>query len=104
MAVYPLRIFCGSSHPQLALEIAEQLEVPLGQSTAQQFPDSEIFVMLNEVVRKQDIFIVQTAASPVNDNLMELLLYLDAFRRVSAHSISVVMPYFPYARQDRMAK
>lgn len=104
MAVYPFRIFCGSSHPQLAQEIADQLEVPLGQSTAQQFPDSEIFVILNEVVREQDIFIVQTASSPVNDNIMELLLYLDAFRRASAHSISVVMPYFPYARQDRMAK
>jgi ribose-phosphate pyrophosphokinase len=104
MAVYPLRIFSGSSHPALALEIAEQLDVPLGRSTSQQFPDQEIFVMVDEVVREQDIFIVQTGSNPVNDNLMELLLYIDAFRRASAHSITVVMPYFPYARQDRMAR
>jgi ribose-phosphate pyrophosphokinase len=104
MAVYPLRIFSGSSHPELAQEIASRLGTPLGQSTAQQFPDGEIFVMLEEVVREQDIFIVQTGSKPVNDNIMELLLYLDAFRRASAHSITVVMPYFPYARQDRMAR
>lgn len=88
----------------LAQEIAERLEVPLGRSTSQQFPDQEIFVMVDEVVREQDIFIVQTGSKPVNDNIMELLLYIDAFRRASAHSITAVMPYFPYARQDRMAK
>jgi len=67
-------------------------------------PDSEIHVMIDEVVRDQDIFMVQPCSVPVNDNLVELLLYLDAFRRASAHSISVVIPYFPYARQDRMAR
>jgi ribose-phosphate pyrophosphokinase len=67
-------------------------------------PDSEIHVMLDEVVRDQDIFIIQPCSAPVNDNLMELLLYLDALRRASAHSVSVVIPYFPYARQERMAQ
>jgi ribose-phosphate pyrophosphokinase len=67
-------------------------------------PDSEIHVMLDEVVRDQDIFIIQPCSAPVNDNLMELMLYLDALRRASAHSMSVVIPYFPYARQERMAQ
>jgi ribose-phosphate pyrophosphokinase len=67
-------------------------------------PDSEIHVMLDEVVRDQDIFIIQPCSAPVNDNLMELMLYLDALRRASTHSVSVVIPYFPYARQERMAQ
>ncbi|HOD43465.1 MAG TPA: ribose-phosphate pyrophosphokinase, partial [Anaerolineaceae bacterium] len=69
-----------------------------------QLPDSEIHVMIDEAVRDQDVFLVQPCPAPVNDHLMELLLYLDAFRRASAHQINVVIPYFPYARQDRMAK
>jgi ribose-phosphate pyrophosphokinase len=103
MSSHPLRIFAGSSHPQLAHEVADILGVNLGKSSTQIFPDSEIFVEIDEVVRDQDVFFIQTCSSPVNENLMELLLYLDAFRRASAHSISVVMPYFPYSRQDRMA-
>ncbi|MCB0132734.1 MAG: ribose-phosphate diphosphokinase, partial [Caldilineaceae bacterium] len=66
--------------------------------------DSEIHVMIDEVVRDQDIFIVQPCSEPVNDHLMELLLYIDALRRASAHSINVVIPYYPYARQERMAR
>lgn len=104
MAEHPLRIFTGNAHPKLAKEIADILDVPLGKSHTTIFPDSETFVMIDEVVRDQDIFIVQPCSTPVNDHLMELLLYLDAFRRASVHSVSVVMPYFPYARQDRMAK
>ena len=104
MAEHPLRIFTGNAHPKLANEIAQILDVPLGKSTTTIFPDSETYVTIDEVVREQDIFIVQPCSSPVNDHLMELLLYLDAFRRASVHSVSVVMPYFPYARQDRMAK
>lgn len=99
-----LRIFAGSAHLELAEEIAAILGVPLGRATTRRLPDSEIHVQLDEVVRDQDIFIVQPCSAPVNDNLMELLLYLDAFRRASAHSVSVVIPYFPYARQERMAK
>jgi ribose-phosphate pyrophosphokinase len=104
MSDYPLRIFCGSSHPQLANEIAMLLGVSVGKSTTTRLPDSEIHVMIDEVVREQDIFFLQTCSIPVNERLMELLLYLDAFRRASAHEISVVIPYFPYARQERMAR
>jgi ribose-phosphate pyrophosphokinase len=101
---HPLRIFSGSAHPTLAAEIATMLGVNLGHSITRYLPDSEIHVMLEEVVRDQDIFFIQPGCAPVNDNLMEMLLYLDAFRRASAHSVSVVIPYFPYARQERMAR
>ncbi len=101
---HPLRIFSGSAHPQLAQSIADILGVTLGRSTTTHLPDSEIHVMIDEVVRDQDIFIVQPCSVPVNDHLMELILYLDAFRRASAHSVSVVIPYFPYSRQERMAR
>lgn len=99
-----LRIFTGSAHPELAIEIANILNVPLGQAQTTHLPDSEIHVKVNELVRGQDIFLIQPCSVPVNDNFMELLLYLDAFRRASANSVSVVMPYFPYARQERMAQ
>ncbi len=101
---HPLRIFTGSAHPELAHEIASILHVDLGKSTTRRMPDSEIHVMVDEVVRDQDIFFVQPCCAPVNDHLVELLLFLDAFQRASAHTVSVVMPYFPYARQERMAK
>jgi len=104
LSTHPLRIFSGSAHPTLAAEIADILGVPVGKSKTRFLADSEIHVMIDEVVRDQDIFLIQPCARPVNDNLMELLLYLDAFRRASAHDISVVIPYFPYARQERMAK
>lgn len=104
MSNHPLRIFTGSAHPKLAQEIAEILDVPLGKSRTHQFSDSEVHVMIEEVVRDQDIFLIQPCPAPVNDNLFEILLFLDAFRRASAHSISVVIPYYPYARQDRMAR
>lgn len=104
MSGYPLRIFSGSAHPDLASEVAASLGVPLGRSTTHHLPDSEIHVMVDEVVRDQDIFLLQPCPVPVNDNLVEILLYLDAFRRASAHSVSLVIPYFPYARQDRMAR
>jgi ribose-phosphate pyrophosphokinase len=99
-----LRIFSGSAHPNLAIEIANILNVPLGQAQTTFLPDSEIHVKLLEVVRGQDIFLIQPCSVPVNNNFMELLLYLDAFRRASANSVSVVIPYFPYARQERMAQ
>ncbi|OGO59612.1 MAG: hypothetical protein A2029_10975 [Chloroflexi bacterium RBG_19FT_COMBO_47_9] len=104
MSTHPLRIFTGSAHPALAQEIATILDVPLGQSSTRVFDDSELYVTIDEVVRDQDIFLVQPCCQPVNDHLIEVLLYLDAFRRASTHSISVVMPYFPYARQDRMSR
>lgn len=104
MSIHPLRIFSGSAHPALAQEIADLLDTNVGRSTTVHLPDSEVYVTIDEVVRDQDIFLIQPCSTPVNDNLMELLLYLDAFRRASVHSVSVVVPYFPYARQDRMAR
>jgi ribose-phosphate pyrophosphokinase len=104
MSEHPLHLFSGSANPQLAQDIARILNLPLGKSTTRQLPDSEIHIMVDEVVRDQDIFIIQPCSKPVNDHLMELLLYMDAFRRASANSVSAVIPYFPYARQDRMAK
>jgi ribose-phosphate pyrophosphokinase len=104
MSDHSLRVFTGSAHPMLAQEIADLLGVSLGKSTARQFPDGEIHVIIDEVVRDQDIFFVQPCCSPVNDNIMEMILYLDAFRRASTHSVTLVLPYFPYARQDRMVK
>ncbi len=103
MSTHPLRIFTGSSHPALAREVTDILGVPLGKSTTRAFDDSETSVTIEEAVRDQDIFFIQTCSAPVNDHIMELLLYVDAFRRASAHTISLVIPYFPYARQDRMA-
>lgn len=103
MSSHTLQIFSGSSHLALANEVTKILGVTLGKSTTTIFDDSEIHVNIDEVVRDQDIFFIQTCSTPVNDHLMEILLYLDAFRRASAHSVSVVIPYFPYARQDRMA-
>jgi ribose-phosphate pyrophosphokinase len=104
MSTHPLRIFSGSAHINLALEVTEILGVSLGKSITRKFADTETNVIIDEVVRDQDIFLIQTCSAPVNENLMELLLYLDALRRASAHRISVVIPYFPYARQDRMAR
>jgi ribose-phosphate pyrophosphokinase len=104
MSTHPLRIFSGSAHPDLAKEICNILNVEMGKSTTQRLKDSEIYVTIDEVVRDQDIFLVQPCCMPVNDNLIELLLLLDAFRRASVHSISVVISYFPYSRQDRMAR
>lgn len=101
---HPLRIFTGSAHPALAQEIVSILGVPMGKATTTHLADSEIHVMIDEAVRGEDIFFIQPGVAPVNDSLMEILLYLDAFRRASAHRVSVVIPYFPYARQDRMAR
>jgi ribose-phosphate pyrophosphokinase len=104
MSIHPLRIFSGSAHPVLAQEIAALLDTDVGKSHTRIFPDSEIYVTIDEVVRDQDIYFIQPCSIPVNDNLMELLLYLDAFRRASVHEVTVVIPYFPYARQERMTR
>lgn len=101
---HPLRIFSGSAHRELAEEIAQILGVTLGGATTRRLPDSETHVMIDDLVRDQDIFFIQPCSAPVNEHLIELLLYLDAFRRASAHRVSVVIPYFPYARQERMAQ
>ncbi|MCJ7701705.1 MAG: ribose-phosphate diphosphokinase [Anaerolineales bacterium] len=102
--LHELRIFTGTAHPELAMEIAKILDVPLSKCSTNLLPDSEIHVMIDEVVRGQDVFFIQPCSVPVNDNLMEVFLFLDAFKRASANCVSLVMPYFPYARQDRMAR
>jgi len=101
---YPLRIFAGTANRPLAEAAAKLLNTSLGRCTTTHLKDSEIHVMIDEVVRDQDVFIIQPCSAPVNDNLMELLLYVDAFRRASAHEITAVVPYYPYGRQERMAK
>ena len=101
---HPLRIFSGTANRPLAESVAGLLHTPLGKCTTTHLKDSEIHVMIDEVVRDQDVFIIQPCSAPVNDNLMEILLYVDAFRRASAHEITAVMPYYPYGRQERMAK
>jgi ribose-phosphate pyrophosphokinase len=103
-ALHPLRVFSGSANRPLAEAVTGLLGAPLGACTTNRLSDSEIHVTIDEVVRDQDVFIVQPCAAPVNDNLMELLLYIDAFRRASAHEITAVVPYYPYGRQERMAK
>nr|WP_246582896.1 ribose-phosphate pyrophosphokinase [Clostridium mobile] len=99
-----LKIFTGNAHPKLAKDIADILGVPLGDAKVGTFSDGEICVDINETVRGVDVFIIQPTNEPVNDNLMELLIMIDAFRRASAGRITAVMPYYGYARQDRKAK
>ncbi len=122
---HPLRIFAGSANCPLAEAVVRILDVlparleleskllseddgaiprlKLGKCTTTKLKDSEIHVMIDEVVRDQDVFIIQPCSRPVNDHFMELLLYVDAFRRASAHEITAVIPYYPYGRQERMA-
>ncbi len=104
MSSHPLHIFSGSRYPQLAEEIANALNLPIGNAFSTYLPDSEIHVLIDEVVREHDVFFIQSITRPVNDSIFELLLYLDAFRRASANKINVIIPYFPYARQERMSK
>lgn len=99
-----IKIFAANSNPRLAKEIADNLDLPLGSSKVGLFSDGEIFVNIQETVRGSDVFIVQSTCAPVNDNLMELLIMIDACRRASAGRITAVIPYFGYARQDRKAK
>jgi ribose-phosphate pyrophosphokinase len=99
-----IKIFTANSHPELAKDIADIVGVPLGKSEVGTFSDGEISVNINETVRGADVFVVQSTSAPVNDNLMELLIMMDAFKRASAGRITAVMPYYGYARQDRKAK
>jgi len=94
-------LFAGNSNPALASKIAESLNLALGKINLGRFKDGEIACQVEENVRGEDVFIVQSTCFPVNDNLMELLVMLDAFKRASAGRVTAVMPYFGYARQDR---
>ncbi len=99
-----LKIFCGSANPALAEEVAEYLDLPVGEMETFRFADGEVSVRLAESVRGQDVFVMQPTAPPVNEHLLELLVILDALRRASAARITAVIPYFGYARQDRKTR
>ena len=98
------KVFAGNSHLELAEEIASIMGKPLGRATVTKFSDGEISVNLWETVRGMDCYIVQSTCDPVNDNLMEILIMIDAMKRASAGRIKAVIPYYGYARQDRKAK
>lgn len=99
-----LKVFTCNSNPTLAQEICEHIGVPLGKANVNHFSDGEISVHINESVRGADVFVIQSTCNPVNDNIMELLVMVDALKRASAKSINVVIPYYGYARQDRKAR
>ncbi len=96
-----MKLFAGNSVPELAKKIADRLYTKIGDATVDTFSDGEIHVQINENVRGDDIFIIQSTCAPTNDNLMELIVMIDAMRRASAGRITAVIPYFGYARQDR---
>ncbi|MEO5493061.1 MAG: ribose-phosphate pyrophosphokinase [Sphingomonas sp.] len=96
-----MKLMTGNSNLPLAKSIADYLEIPLTDALVRRFADEEIFVEINENVRGEDVFVLQSTSYPANDNLMELLICIDALRRASARRITAVLPYFGYARQDR---
>src|SRR6186713_1583820 len=96
-----MKLLAGNSNLPLARAIADYLELPLTQASVRRFADEEVFVEIQENVRGEDVFVVQSTSFPTNDNLMELLICIDALRRASAKRITAVIPYFGYARQDR---
>ncbi len=96
-----LKVFSGRSNPALTDEICNYLDIHPGRVHAETFPDGELFIKLHDDVRGRDVFVVQSTCRPVNDNLIELLVFIDCLRRASAKRITAVLPYFGYARQDR---
>ncbi|MCK9274792.1 MAG: ribose-phosphate pyrophosphokinase-like domain-containing protein, partial [Syntrophales bacterium] len=98
-----MRIFSGNSSLELARQISDKLGIALGKANVTTFSDGETRVEINENVRGMDVFIVQSTSNPVNKNLMELLVMIDAMKRASADRVTAVMPYYGYARQDRKA-
>ena len=99
-----LKVFTGNANPEMAKEICDHLGIPLGQSVVKRFSDGEICVEIGENVRGADVFVIQPTCPPVNENLMELVIMVDALRRASARRITAVMPYYGYARQDRKVR
>ncbi|MCC6529757.1 MAG: ribose-phosphate pyrophosphokinase [Pseudomonadales bacterium] len=100
----PMKIFTGNATPELARSVAEILDMPLGSALVGSFSDGEILVEIQENVRGDDVFIIQSTCAPTNDHLMELIIMVDALRRASASRITAVVPYFGYARQDRRVR
>jgi ribose-phosphate pyrophosphokinase len=99
-----LKLFSGNANPELAHEIAQALGMPMGEVMVRQFSDGEIYLQIKENVRGADVFIIQPTCTPVDRNLMEVLLMIDALKRASAERITAVLPYYGYARQDRKDK
>jgi len=95
-----LRVLAGNANPKLAAAIAHHLDIPLSRMLLSRFSDGEVRVKIEESLRGMDVFVIQPTSAPVNENVMELLIILDAIRRASAERITVVMPYYGYARQD----
>ena len=96
-----MKLLTGNSNRTLAQAVANHLDVPLTRAQVKRFADNEVFVTIDENVRGEDVFLIQSTSYPANDNLMELLICIDALKRASAKRITAVMPYFGYARQDR---
>jgi ribose-phosphate pyrophosphokinase len=99
-----MKLFSGNANPLLAAEIARYLGIPVGNAKVSRFSDGEISCAIDESVRGVDVFVVQPTCTPVNENLMELLIMIDAFRRASASRINAVIPYYGYGRQDRKTR
>ena len=99
-----IKIFCGTASRSFAETVCKELQLPMGEGVVSAFADGEVSVTLEETVRGADVFLINSTCKPVNDNLMELLIMIDACRRASAGRITAVIPYFGYARQDRKAK
>ena len=99
-----LKVFAGRSHPELADEICRYLDIPLGKSYVNRFSNENLMVHIEENVRGADVFVIQTAAPPVNEGFIELLIYIDALKHASAGRITAVVPYFPYIRSDKKDK
>ena len=104
MSFSDLKLFALSSNKELAERVAQEIGIELGKSSVRQFSDGEIQVNIEESIRGKHVFILQSTSSPVNDNLLEILIMVDALKRASAESVNVVMPYYGYARQDRKAR
>jgi len=96
-----LKVFTGNGHPELAQSVCEYLDIPLGQAEVFKFANDNTFVQIRENIRQRDVFIIQPTCYPVNDNLMELLIMIDAFKRASAGRITAVVPYYGYGRTDK---
>lgn len=99
-----LMVFSGNAHPQLAKDVVQKLNIPLGKAMISHFSDGEVQVEIQENVRGRDVFVIQPTCMPTNDNIMELLIIVDALKRASAERITTVIPYFGYSRQDRRVR
>ena len=96
-----VKVFAGSSHPALAQEICDSIGIPLGRATTKRFSNENLKIRIEETVREQDVFVVQTACPPLSEHIVELLIMLDALKHASAKRVTAVIPYFPYARSDK---